>query len=558
MSRIWIVLLLLLLTTLLTSCGAEDWERDPDVQAAKAACKGSGKELDYACIERHAVESLNPEVCRLTGIWIDDMCLQTVYEAADDPGICERLYLEGVRPTCRAYYSRPAADWIVDAVLSESGEPGHQVITAQVVITYQGNRPVEDLSAWLVFPRAEGLPAEPELESMEGTLAGPLEPNHARIYATEIGWQTDLAKEEINAILAHAQIRLAWTVDSERQEGIFPLSTRDASRASPAAKGADTTGATQEPAASPSSAVTVGPDRPAGAPTWQHILFIYNHDGATELWTMDPASGQAQRVIRPEQTIQDPAVSPSGETIAYVQVTGDHVGVASELWLMDRDGGNPRPLYVPPPGQPVLSQPAWQPDGQEVYFQQLGSGTDDQLLRIPVTPLRLHGEPTTILTDCLDFALSPDGQWLASMNLARQFGIFWPDGSRSRDIEPQGARFIDYYSLAVSPDSHLLAFQGTEQGEDTWNLYVMDWRGHNVRRLTDLKAFHPFTSSTGQVNGLAWTADGAHLVYSVDGHPKQSGIWLIDLEGEKAQRLFAWQEGEWAAVQGPWVERGSP
>jgi WD40 repeat protein len=105
MSRKWIVLLLILLATLLTGCGAEAWERDPDVQAAKAACKGSGKELDYACIERHAVESLNPDVCRLAGIAIDDMCLQAVYEAAGDPAICERIYLRGVRPNCQAYYA---------------------------------------------------------------------------------------------------------------------------------------------------------------------------------------------------------------------------------------------------------------------------------------------------------------------------------------------------------------------------------------------------------------------------------------------------------------------
>jgi hypothetical protein len=53
--------------------------------------------------------TLNPDVCRLASIWIDDLCLQMVYEAADDPAICEQLYLEGVRPTCRTYYARALA-----------------------------------------------------------------------------------------------------------------------------------------------------------------------------------------------------------------------------------------------------------------------------------------------------------------------------------------------------------------------------------------------------------------------------------------------------------------
>jgi hypothetical protein len=89
----------------LTACGPEAWERDRDVQAAKVACKELDEGERYDCIERHAVETLNPDICRLAGIWIDDMCLQAVYEAAGDPAICEQIYLEGVRPTCRAYYA---------------------------------------------------------------------------------------------------------------------------------------------------------------------------------------------------------------------------------------------------------------------------------------------------------------------------------------------------------------------------------------------------------------------------------------------------------------------
>jgi Tol biopolymer transport system component len=287
----------------------------------------------------------------------------------------------------------------------------------------------------------------------------------------------------------------------------------------------------------------------APVPSWRQILFSYNHDGATELWTVDPASSETQRQIRPEQTVQDPALSPSGKTIAYVRVTGDYGGVVSELWLMDRDGGNPRPLYVPPADQSVLFSPTWQPEGQEVYFLRLGSGTESQLLRIPVT----GGEPTTVLTDCIDFALSHDGQWLVSVSLGRQLTISGREGTRLRDLVPQGAAFAGYYTVSASPDGNLLAFRAVEaEGEDTWNLYVMDWAGGSVHRLTDLSGFHPFTRSSGQVNGLAWTADGAHLVYSVDGDPEQSGIWLVDIDDGERRRLFVWAEGEWAAVQGAW------
>lgn len=82
---------------------------DPAVQAAQAACASLPRAERYACIEAQAVRGLNPEICRLAGIAIEDACLQAVYQAAVDPSICERLYLRGVRPTCRAYYADAAA-----------------------------------------------------------------------------------------------------------------------------------------------------------------------------------------------------------------------------------------------------------------------------------------------------------------------------------------------------------------------------------------------------------------------------------------------------------------
>jgi len=78
---------------------------DPAVQAARRACAHLPEAERYACIEQQAVQALEPEICTLVGIAIDDACLQAVYEAAADPSICERLYLRGVRPNCRDHYA---------------------------------------------------------------------------------------------------------------------------------------------------------------------------------------------------------------------------------------------------------------------------------------------------------------------------------------------------------------------------------------------------------------------------------------------------------------------
>ncbi len=99
-----VCLILVISAIFLAACAPQAWKQDPTVQRAKKACWGRDEGDRYACIERHAVESLNPDVCHLAGIWVDDMCLQAVYEAAGNSAICDQLYLEGVRPNCRAYY----------------------------------------------------------------------------------------------------------------------------------------------------------------------------------------------------------------------------------------------------------------------------------------------------------------------------------------------------------------------------------------------------------------------------------------------------------------------
>lgn len=96
---------LLFLAAIMTACVRSSWQNDPAVKAARKACRiASG--MDYICVERQAVNAMNPDICRLLGIAVDDACLQTVYEAANDPAICDRIYLPGVVPNCRAFYAR--------------------------------------------------------------------------------------------------------------------------------------------------------------------------------------------------------------------------------------------------------------------------------------------------------------------------------------------------------------------------------------------------------------------------------------------------------------------
>ena len=105
--------LYLLLVVLLTACAPPiPIPDDPEIEAARSTC-AQWRKLDEkytACITNEAVAALNPDICRLTNIYIDDFCLQMVYEAADDDSICEQLYLESVQANCYYFHAQPERD----------------------------------------------------------------------------------------------------------------------------------------------------------------------------------------------------------------------------------------------------------------------------------------------------------------------------------------------------------------------------------------------------------------------------------------------------------------
>jgi hypothetical protein len=92
---------------LATGCQGPAWESDPDVKAVRIACAGLRKTDHYDCVEREAIIRLNPEVCRLANIALNDLCLQAVYETLNDPEICDRIWLPSVADDCREWYAQP-------------------------------------------------------------------------------------------------------------------------------------------------------------------------------------------------------------------------------------------------------------------------------------------------------------------------------------------------------------------------------------------------------------------------------------------------------------------
>ena len=139
------------------------------------------------------------------------------------------------------------------------------------------------------------------------------------------------------------------------------------------------------------------------------------------LWRVDEDGSRLQRLTSDptnESYVADPAWSPDGSQIAFVK-GGGYVGegLGAQLWLMNADGSNQRPLTPgtkPPPtrfapGGTVAEQgPIWSPDGKFLVFSIFDSVVANDLAVVAA-----DGSGYRRLTDTSEFesepSFSPDG-----------------------------------------------------------------------------------------------------------------------------------------------------
>jgi tricorn protease len=133
----------------------------------------------------------------------------------------------------------------------------------------------------------------------------------------------------------------------------------------------------------------------------KQVAFVYGSD----LWIVDRDGGDARRLTAGAGLESYPVFSPDGDTIAFA---GEYEGNL-DVYVVPASGGVPRRLtYHPDPDVPV----GWTPDGKAVIFRSPRSSYArfSQLFTVPVG----GGQPTELpLPMAEDGALSPDGKRIA-------------------------------------------------------------------------------------------------------------------------------------------------
>lgn len=221
--------------------------------------------------------------------------------------------------------------------------------------------------------------------------------------------------------------------------------------------------------------------QPRYSPDGKRIAFTSDRGGGDNLWVMD-RDGKNPRAVSSEtfRLVNSPAWSPDGEWIAgRKHFTSKRSLGAGEIWLWHRSGGDGVQATTKPNDQKDAGEPAFSPDGRYLYYSQ------------DVTPGKTF-----------QYNKDPNGEIYAIQRLDRLTGEI--DGfvtGNGGSIRP-----------TPSPDGKSLAFVRRIRGRSV--LMSADVASGQERVLWDglERDMQETWAIHGVYPGIAWTPDGRAIV----------------------------------------------
>ncbi|MCB0584443.1 MAG: S9 family peptidase [Phaeodactylibacter sp.] len=205
--------------------------------------------------------------------------------------------------------------------------------------------------------------------------------------------------------------------------------------------------------------------------------------------------------------VSEPAISPDGETVAFVRNTFDIMTDRQDpnLWISRFDGSGLRALAEGPESD---GNPVWSPDGKQLAWVSSHQGSHRIMMRWMES-----GEQSSIgefQQRPANLSWSPDGEWLAFT----QFVPEKDDRFIAMPDKPEGAQW------AAGPTyTQELVYRADGQGEldpGHTHIFVMPSGGGGAVKLTD----GPFNHG----GPLSWSKDSRRLYFSANRRPEKERI----------------------------------